>query len=73
MRKLTNDEFLEKLKQKHGNDYTPLEEYKGATTKIKVKHEECGRILTMSPDGLYNGGCIHCGYVKTANSTRKTQ
>lgn len=73
MRKLTNNEFLGKLKQKHGNDYTPLEEYKGATTKIKVKHEKCGRILSMSPDKLYSGGCIHCGYVKSANFTRKTQ
>ena len=41
MRKKTNEEFLEQIKNISGEDYSFLEEYKGTDTKIKVKHNKC--------------------------------
>lgn len=64
MRKLTNVEFLDKLNSIHGDEYTPLEEYRGARVKIKIRHNICGKTLYTTPDNLYNGGCIFCGYEK---------
>lgn len=73
MRKLTNEEFLARVKSIHGDEYTPLEEYKGARTKIRVKHNKCGEVYLTTPDNLYNGGCLTCGYEKMKKKQRKTQ
>lgn len=72
MRKLTNVEFLDKLNSIHGDEYTPLEEYQGARVKIKIRHNICGKTLYTTPDNLYNGGCIFCGYEKAKMKQRKT-
>lgn len=72
MRKLTNKEFLEKLNSIHGDEYTPLQEYKTAKSEIKVLHNKCGKTFITTPDKLYNGGCIVCGYEKMKSKQRKT-
>ena len=72
MKKLTNEEFLTKLRSIHGEDYTPLEDYKGVTKSMSVKHNVCGRIYETTPDNLYHGGCPECGYIKTKTKQRKT-
>lgn len=72
MKKLTNEEFLTKLRSIHGEDYTPLEDYKGVTKLMNVKHNVCGRIYETTPDKLYSGGCSECGYIKTKTKQRKT-
>ncbi len=72
MRKLTSEEFIEKLQSIHGTEYTPLENYKGAHIKIKVRHEKCGQVYETTPDNLYSGGCIECGYEKMKTKQRKT-
>lgn len=72
MRKLTNQEFLDKLHNIKGKEYTPLDNYDGAKKVIRVKHSTCGRVFETTPDKLYNGGCIECGYVKMKKSQRKT-
>lgn len=72
MKKLTNQEFLNKLYGIKGNEYTPLEEYKGARTKIRIKHNTCGRVFETTPDNIYNGGCIKCGYESMKKKQRKT-
>lgn len=72
MRKLTNEEFLTKVKEVHGDEYTPLEEYKGAKIKLRVRHNKCGEVWLSTPDNLYNGGCIECGYKDMKKKQRKT-
>lgn len=72
MRKLTNIEFLEKLHSIKGNDYTPLEEYKGARIHIKFRCNKCGDVFESTPDNIYNGGCIKCGYEAMKKAQRKT-
>lgn len=72
MRKLTNQQFLEKLYEVHGDEYLPLDEYVSATSKIRVLHLKCGRIFSTTPDKLYQGGCRICGYEIMKQKQRKT-
>lgn len=72
MRKLTNEDFIKRVHSIHGTEYTPLEPYKGARTKIKVRHEKCGLIYETTPDNLYRAGCIECGYIAMKSKQRKT-
>lgn len=72
MRKLTNGEFLNKLYKIKGNDYKPLEDYKGAKKPIRVKHNTCGRVFETTPSNLYKGGCPECGYHSMRTKQRKS-
>lgn len=57
----TNDTFLWELHNKYGNEYEPLEPYTKAREKIKVRHNKCGFIYSVSPDNLLRDrGCPHC-------------
>ena len=72
MRKLTNEEFLEKVKSIHGNDYILLSCYDGAKSKINVIHKVCGSEFETTPNNLYNGGCKKCGLKNMKKKQRKT-
>lgn len=64
MKKLTNEEFLQRLKDKNIL-YIPLEEYKDAHSKIKwMCHKNSKHIFEARPDHIYDGrGCPYCyGY-----------
>lgn len=62
-RKLTNQEFLEKLKNLNSN-VIPLEEYKGSTIKIKYKCFKCGHEWLGIPGNLLQGqGCPECAKI----------
>lgn len=56
----TNEEFLQELKDKN-IIYTPLEEYKGSSTKIKWYCPKCKNTFYASPNNILNGrGCSYC-------------
>lgn len=59
--KLTNEEFLQKLKDKN-IPYTPLEEYKNGDTKIKwLCDKHSTHIFEMRPRAIFDGqGCPYC-------------
>lgn len=59
--KLTNEEFLQKLKDKN-IPYIPLEEYKNGNTKIKwLCHKHSTHIFEMRPRAIFDGqGCPYC-------------
>ena len=59
--KLTNEEFLQKLKDKN-IPYVPLEEYKNGNTKIKwLCHKHPTHIFEMRPRAIFDGqGCPYC-------------
>lgn len=60
-RRKTNEEFTEEINDLVGTDYTFLEEYKGGTTKIDVKHNVCGTIYPVEPKAFLQGNrCIEC-------------
>lgn len=61
-KKKTNEEFLLELEFKRGNDYTPLEEYKGTNVKINIRHNVCNKVLHIRPKDILVKGvtCSHC-------------
>ena len=76
-RKLTNEGFLQKLKDLGRNDLEPLEEYAGTHTKIKFKctKPECGNEWYMEPNCVISmgQGCPRCGALKNADANRLSQ
>ena len=73
MRHGVNEQFLKKLKNIHGDDYEPLEDYTYTKVPILVRHVLCGTEYKTTPDNLLRGaGCKLCGHIKTANARRKT-
>lgn len=68
--RLTNSEFLKRVEQAVGGEYTFLEKYKTAKTKILVKHNVCGFEYKVTPDKFTNRGqrCPKCQgkYQRTA-------
>ena len=63
-RNKTHEEFVQKVKDKYGNEYEILEKYKGAKTKILVRHncEKCHyHEWKIKPNHLLrNHGCPVC-------------
>ncbi|WNF07264.1 hypothetical protein [Brevibacillus borstelensis] len=58
---LTNEQFLERLHEKWGNEYTPLDEYKRNNIKIRLKHNICGHVYKVVPSSVLLGyGCPKC-------------
>lgn len=57
----SNEEFKERVRELVGDEYTFLEEYKTAKTKIKVRHERCRFVYSVSPDNFLRGRrCPQC-------------
>lgn len=54
MRK-THEQFLEKVHDLVGDEYTVLEEYKNNKTQIKFKHNLCEHEYSVRPDGFLRG------------------
>jgi len=70
-RSLTNNEFLEKLSERRGSEYVPLELYKNTTTKIKVKHT-CGNEILIRPNDLLSGkNCPICSLKSKKSKLKK--
>lgn len=57
-----NDLFLEELKRVRGEDFQPLQEYKGAGKRIEVLHAPCAKSFEVTPNNLISNksGCPHC-------------
>ena len=56
----THETFLDDLKRK-SIEYTPLEEYKGESTKILFQCNKCGNIWSAKPTNILSGrGCPKC-------------
>ena len=61
MIKLTKEEFIEKAKKVHGDEYDYcLVEYKNNKTKVKIKCPKHG-IFEQTPNVHMNHGCPACG------------
>ena len=56
------------------NEYKLLTEYKDTFTKVKIKHNKCGKIFSMRPNDFLNGErCPYCAKAKISSNKRKTQ
>lgn len=60
-KKKSNEQFIKEVKERAGDDYTFQEEYKGAQTKIKVRHNVCGFEFMITPSSFLNKApCRRC-------------
>lgn len=73
MRK-TNDDFLEELFEKFGEEYVSLEKYVKSSVHILVRHTPCGESWKVTPNNLLRGfGCPKCGLEKRIKSQTKNE
>ncbi len=57
----TTEEFKQSLRDKYGEEYLVLGEYKNNRTKIELRHTICGHEYSASPDNVLAGyGCPRC-------------
>lgn len=57
----TTKSFKQEIKELVGYQYTVLGKYKGAKSKIKIKHNKCGYIYKVTPSNFLNGRrCPKC-------------
>lgn len=62
---LTNDEFLDKVKNMTHKEFSFLDSYQGAYVKLRVKHNKCGFVFKVCPHDFYKGsGCPKCNSSK---------
>lgn len=66
MRRKTNEEFLNEVFDQVNKEYTFIDEYINYQTKLKVRHNKCENIYSVSPSNFLAGyRCPNC------SSTRK--
>ena len=59
--KKTNTQFKQEVFNLVGSEYTFLESYVGANNKLRVKHNQCGKIYEVTPYHFISGGrCPNC-------------
>lgn len=59
--KKTDAQFRHDVKSLVGNEYEFLEPYQGSLTKIKVKHNKCGKVYEVVPSNFLRGTrCPYC-------------
>lgn len=57
----TTEQFKQEVKDKFGDEYTVLGEYKDRKTPIKIRHDICGHTWNPTPGNLL-GDKSHCKY-----------
>lgn len=69
MKRLSNEQFIKRVYNLVGDEYTVIEPYINSNTPIKIKHNKCGHISKMSPTNFMQGArCKYC-----AGNARLTQ
>lgn len=71
-KRITNEEFVKKVFELIGDEYTFLEEYIDSRTKIKIRHNKCGFEWKVKPNGFLTGNrCPECS--KKNNALKRTK
>ena len=62
----SQEEFLTRVKELVGDEFTVIGEYKGTHIPVEIRHNLCGRILTVRPHEFLSGNrCRSCSRTKT--------
>ena len=71
--RMSNEEFLKKVFDQVGNEYTFLENYIKSDVKIKVVHNKCGHNYYVTPSNFINKGkrCPLCASSKGEEMVHK--
>jgi len=60
-KRLTHEEFEERVIKSKGDNYVLLDKYINAKTKLRIKHLECGHTWSTLPAVMVNSkGCPNC-------------
>lgn len=58
---VSNERFLKRVKDVHGNEYVVIDEYQGSHKKLRIQHTTCGTIFEKTPvNFLKPQGCPFC-------------
>jgi predicted nucleic-acid-binding Zn-ribbon protein len=69
----TNERFLQEAVIVWGDEFSILEPYVDAHTKIKIRHNICGQVIEKSPHSLLAGhGCPKCKYTEHGRRMART-
>lgn len=73
--KKTNAQFKQEVYDLVGNEYTFLDTYVNAKTKLKVRHNRCGHVYKVLPSNFLSGHrCLYCfGTHKRTNTQFKQE
>lgn len=70
----TNAQFKQEIKNLVGNEYEFLEPYVNNHTKIRVRHNKCGKTYEVTPHNFFNGKrCPYCAGNANKNNTQFKQ
>lgn len=74
MKKLTFQEFLNRLDNKTKEEYEFLSEYINSRTNMKFKHLKCGNLFEMTATNFLSGQrCPHCKNERKSNSLKESK
>lgn len=69
--KKTNEQFKNEVYDLVGNEYTFLDPYVNNHTKLRVKHNKCGKVYLVTPANFLSGSrCQQC-YIETKRKTNE--
>ena len=69
--KTSESQFKTKVQKIGNGNFVPLQEYKGAMSKILMLHQICGHAYYVTPNNFFNGkGCPYCSRKKANQKLR---
>lgn len=73
-RKKSTVEFKQEMFNLVGNEYSLIQDYINAETKIKIKHNTCGNIYAVRPSSFLHGNrCPKCSFKRKSNEEFQTE
>lgn len=75
-KRISHEEFIQKVRDLVGDEYEVLGEYRGVNKKVKMRHTKCENIINVIPYNFITKRirCIYCsGNVKKDTKTFKRQ
>ena len=67
--KKTDTQFKQEVYNLVGDEYTFLDTYVNSYTKIRVKHNKCGNVYSISPSNFLGGNRCHYCYIEAKRKT----
>ena len=74
-RRKTDEQFKQEVYILVGNEYTFLDKYVNAITKLRVKHNKCRNVYMVTPNSFLGGSrCPYCyGHIKKTDKEFKKE
>ena len=73
MRRKTDAQFKQEIYDLVGDEYTFLDSYVNAKTKLRIKHNKCNNVYEVRPNDFLNGKrCPFCARINMRNKLIKT-